>query len=154
MATRNLNWGNARFVRTLENMAQRMGTGGTVRVGFLEGAAYPEDESGKSLSVATVAFWDEFGTKNSPPRPYFRRMVAKESPNWGRKLAAVARHANYNVKTTLTLMGEGIKDQLVTSINEFSDPPNAPSTIAKKGFDKPLIHTALMIRSVDYEVRL
>jgi len=38
------------------------------------------------------------------------------------------------------------------SIAGWRYPGNAPSTIAKKGFDKPLVETAHMQNSVGFEV--
>lgn len=118
-----------------------------LRVGFLQDATYPD-----GTSVATVAFFNEFGTSRAPPRPFFRQMIASKSPGWGQALVKALRANGGDTHAALNLMGEGIKGQLVESIRNFSSPGNAPSTIAKKGFDKPLVDTGLMIRSVDYEV--
>ena len=74
-----------------------------------------------------------------PPRPFFRNMIAAESPHWGSDMAKISKDKNYNMKASLKLMGEEIKRELVKSIVDFQDPANAPSTIAKKGFNDPLI---------------
>lgn len=132
------------FLAQVENALDRASL---VKIGFFEGATYPD-----GTPVAQVAFWDEYGTKHSPPRPYFRRMIAAHSSEWGPALAKIAKANNYDMEVCLGLMGEGIKDQLVTSIVEFTTPGNAPSTIKRKGFDKPLDHTGVMIRSPSYEV--
>lgn len=144
--------GGAGMNRALAEIAGRLGNGGAVNVGFLEKATYPVNEKGKSLSVAQVAFWNEWGTVRSPPRPFFRGMIAKRSPRWGELLAAAAKATHYDTQATLAAAGETIKGQLQRSINEFMTPGNAPSTIRKKGFDKPLIDKATMLRAVDYEV--
>lgn len=153
MSQKVLDWkgGNA-FKKKLAELAHKMGTDRHVEVGFLEGATYPAEPGGKPLSVAQVAFWNEFGTKRSPPRPFFRNMVAKKSPTWGKALAANAKATNFDGEKTLSRMGEGISGQLQQSINEFSDPPLKESTVARKGFSKPLIDTSHMIRSVDFQV--
>lgn len=145
--------GGAKMRAKLDEIASRLSSGGTLRVGFLEGATYPAKPHAKSLNVATVAFWNEFGTINAPPRPFFRRMIAAKSPRWGEALAKIAKASGYNSKRTLALMGTGIKDQLVKSIVDFTTPPLAPSTIKRKGFSKPLIDTGVMQRSVDFEVK-
>jgi hypothetical protein len=51
-------------------------------------------------------------------------------------------------------MGTVIKDQIVQSIVSTNSPPNAPSTVRRKGFDKPLIDTGVMQRSVDFVVEV
>lgn len=104
------------------------------------------------LPVAQVAFWNEFGTVRIPSRPYFRTMVESKSPRWGVGLGAALRKTNYNARNALAIMGEGIRGQLRQSIRDWSTPPNSPRTVALKGFNKPLIDSAVMIRSAEYQV--
>ncbi len=145
MATKALR-GSDKVMKALDDIARRMNAG-TLSVGFMEGATYPD-----GLSVPTVAFWNEFGTIRSPPRPFFRQMIAKESPKWPKKMAKAAEITNFDGAKVLALMGEDIKGALQHSINTFTVPGNAPSTIARKGFDKPLIDTAHMLNSITYKV--
>lgn len=109
--------------------------------------------SGKAgLSVAQVAFWNEFGTIRAPARPFFRTMIESKSPRWGIALGAALRKTDYNARNALAIMGEGIVGQLRQSIRDWSSPPNSPRTVAIKGFNKPLIDSAVMLRSADYQV--
>lgn len=89
-----------------------------------------------------------------PARPFFRTMIAEKSPGWGVMLAKALKTAKYDPYTALGRMGEVIKSDLQDSIREWSDPPNAPSTIAGKGFNKPLIADGTLLNSVDWEVDL
>ncbi|WP_338561885.1 hypothetical protein [Erwinia sp. E_sp_B04_7] len=134
----------------LAELAASLGEGKTLRVGFLEGATYPD-----GTSVPMVAAANEFGDPgmNRPPRPFFRNMIAEKSPEWSDDIGKIALAVNYDATTLFSLMGERIKDQLQGSIREFSDPALAPSTIARKGFSKPLIETSHMLNSVDYDVK-
>lgn len=139
--------------------------GGSLSVGFLEGATYPDD-----TPVASVAFWNEFGTtrlaegpasktgapatsERQPPRPFFRSMIAEKSPEWPAQIAALAKSTNYDGPRVLALMGEIIEGELKQSINNFTDPPLAPATVKAKGFDKPLIESSNMVNSTGYEVK-
>jgi hypothetical protein len=79
-------------------------------------------------------------------------MVERKSPRWGVSLGNILRANHYDAERSLALMGEGIKGQLQRSITEWTTPPNSPRTVARKGFNKPLIDTAVMLRSVDYQV--
>ncbi|WP_414499432.1 hypothetical protein [Zymobacter sp. IVIA_12111.31 C1] len=135
--------------RRLANIAKRLDGAQELRVGFLEGAAYPD-----GTPVATVAATNEFGRpdKGQPPRPFFRTMIDENSPNWGRQIGKLLKANGGDSAAALDAMGSVIKGQLQRSINQFTSPPLAPSTVAAKGFDKPLIDTAHMLRSVDYEV--
>jgi hypothetical protein len=135
-----------RVTAKLQEIAKSMG-GGAVQVGFLEGATYPD-----GTPVAAVAYFNEFGTSKAPPRPFFRGMVAEESPTWPGKMAALAKATNYDGAKVLALMGEDIDGALKQSINDFTDPPNAPATIKSKGFNKPLIDTGHMLSSTGYKV--
>lgn len=142
--------GGAALEAKLAEIAEQLGDGATIRVGFLEGATYPD-----GTSVPLVAAANEFGDPgmNRPARPFFRRMIAAKSSEWGSDLSKFAIASGYDARAFLPLMGERIKDQLQESIREFYDPPLAQSTIDRKGFDKPLIETSHMLNSVDYDVK-
>lgn len=142
--------GGAALEAKLADIAEQLGDGATIRVGFLEGATYPD-----GTSVPLVAVANEFGDPgmNRPARPFFRRMIAAKSPEWGCDLSKVAIASGYDARAFLPLMGERIKDQLQESIREFYDPPLAQSTIDRKGFEKPLIDSGHMLSSVDYDVK-
>lgn len=129
----------------LAGIAKQMS--GSVEVGFLEGATYPD-----GTPVAAVAAWNEFGTENSPARPFFRNMIAKESPSWPAKMAGAYKATGGNGQKTLALMGDDIEGALKQSINDLTAPPLAPSTIKRKGFSKPLIDTAHMVNSTGNRV--
>lgn len=168
----------------LFRVAQSLGTGGVVRVGFLEGAMYPfqnktsrlragaarlntvgpRKPGAKSsfvgprkqtltapLPVATVAFWNNFGTSRAKARPFFSNMVAEKSKGWGARLGRVAKATGYNTRLTLQRMGEGIQGQLKKSIEDWPA-DNAPLTVAIKGFNKGLIDSQIMQNSTGFEV--
>ena len=136
-------------MKALEDIARKMG-GGEVSVGFMAGATYPE-----GTPVAAVAFWNEYGvpSHNQPPRPFFRQMIAKESPTWAPKMAKLAKATEYDGPKVLALMGEDIKGALQQSINDFTTPALKESTVEAKGFAKPLIDTSHMLNSIAYEVK-
>lgn len=174
--------GGDKLKKYLFDVAQKLGAGGKVRVGFLEGAMYPfTDKTSRlragvarlnsvgprkptrafvgprkqtlttPLPVATVAYWNNFGTARAKARPFFSDMIAEDSPTWGKKLARVAKAAKYDTKLTLARMGEGIQGRLVKKIVDWPA-DNAPLTVAIKGFNKGLIDQGIMQRSTGYEV--
>ena len=124
-----------------------------VRVGFLSGSMSGEHHDQPS---PTIAFILENGAPAAhiPPRPFFRNMIVRRSGKWGAQLAAFLRSNNYNVKMSLDGMGLIMGEQLQVEITEFTNPGNAPATIAHKGFDKPLEDSKNMKRSVSHEVVL
>ena len=105
----------------------------SVRVGVLENATYPD-----GTPVAMVAFWNEYGTRTIPVRAFFRTTISENKKNWVLSVQNLAKQHS-DGKKILGLMGEHIKGQIVNSINTWSDPPNAASTVREKGFDKPLV---------------
>ena len=165
----------------LRDIVKRMG-GGSVSVGFLEGATYPD-----GTPVAAVAFWNEFGhggTFPSPPRPFFRTMIANESKSWPKKLAGIAKATNFDGPRSLALMGADIEGFLNKSIIDLTEPALSPTTLmlrkkfgnnpgaikfsdvlqaqrdvaaGKEGASgtqaKPLIWTGHLLNSTGYEVK-
>ncbi len=153
VASKNVVVGGKKLAFALKSIEQKIVNAGVLRVGFLEGAKYPATDKGAPLNVAQVAFWNEFGTVRSPPRPFFRTTIAKESPTWGDKLGKAVVATNYDGQKALGLLGQSMRDDIESSIAQWTSPGNAPSTIAAKGFDKPLVDTGVMQRAVDYEVK-
>ena len=118
----------------------------SVRVGVLENATYPD-----GTPVAMVAFWNEYGTKRSPVRAFFRTTVSEQKKNWVLSVQNLMKMHN-DPKKVMGLIGVHMQEQIVQSINTWSDPPNSAYTIAKKGFDKPLVERGIMMRSIKSEV--
>ena len=149
----------------LEAMSRQLGPAKHVRVGFLEGSTCGKHNDAHAPSVA---FWNEYGTVSHPkaggeallapgnthipPRPFFSTMIARKGPTWGKLCMAMLKQAKYN--QTLALHGVGLKiaEQLQESIENWTSPRNADSTIASKGFDKPLEESKNMKRAVSFEV--
>lgn len=142
--------GGQNLGRYLDDIAKKIQDAGTLRVGFLETATYGQENDG--LPVAQVAFWNEYGTSKSPPRPFFRNMIAEKKSGWSLAFGNLMQMHNYDVTHVFDLMGQGIKDQLTESIVKFSDPQNAPYTVKQKGFNKPLIDTGTMQRSTGWDI--
>ncbi|WP_409243586.1 hypothetical protein [Enterobacter cloacae] len=142
--------GGAALEEKLAELAEKLGDGKTLRVGFLEGATYHDGQS-----VPMVAAANEYGdpAMNRPPRPFFRNMIAEKSPEWPQDIAKIAEATGYDAEKMLGMMGEHIKDQLQGSIRDLMEPALSPVTIAKKGFSKPLIETSHMLNSVDYDIK-
>ena len=140
--------GGDKFRQRLAELAAQATTA-KVRVGIIEQANY---DGSDGESVAQVAFWNEYGTATIPSRPFFRNTIAQHKDEWPKQAAALMESNSGDVRQTLELMGEGVKGQIVETIQAFREPPNAAATVKKKGFDKPLIDTGTLWRSIDYEV--
>lgn len=152
MATIN---GGKKLQEALDAIAKSVTKAATLKVGFLEGATYPD-----GTSVPMVAALLEFGhwydtrdgRKQAGPWPYFRNMVAAKSPEWPDAIGNLLIANKYDADKTLHQAGMAIKGQLQQSIRDTNSPALKPSTIERKGFAKPLIETSHLINSVDYQV--
>lgn len=143
--------GGEKLKARLAELAAKLESAQTVRVGFLEGATYPDGQT-----VAEVAAYLEYGTSKMPPRPFFEQMIIANKAGWGGKLAKVFKANDYDPVRTLGLMGEGIKGQLQDAIIAFDNPPASEETLARKqskhGASATLVDTGHLLNSVDWEV--
>ena len=135
--------------RVLNDISARLRGVTRVRVGFLEGSTYPDGKP-----VAMIAAIQEWGTADGriPSRPFFRTMIKQKQREWGPAMAGLLKNNGYDIRRTLDITGQAIAGQLRDSIVNGAWVPNAPSTVVKKGFDKPLIDTSHMLNSVDHQV--
>lgn len=139
--------GGDKAERYLRDVLQRLGRGGTLKVGVLSGATYPD-----GTPVAMAAAANEFGTRTIPARSFMRRTVAEKSDGWADALAKCMAATDNDPQAALALMGEGIKGQVQQTIRDVSGPPLKPATVKRKGFSKPLVDTGNLLNSIDYEV--
>lgn len=109
-------------------------------------------------NVATVAFWQEFGTINIPARGFLRSTMLEKRDAIARvqavELAPVFTQGRDPVKA-LAAIGSKVAAMVKRKIDTSRQwaTPNAPSTVAKKGDDYPLHESDLMSESVTYAVR-
>ena len=137
----------------LKKVYERMGAIGKreVAVGYPAGkaSAYPD-----GTAVAQVAAWNVFGTPRIPKRDFFalaKDDIKKEALEI-MKLVAVAQ-TEEKQEVLMNLAGEAATSALKQAITDLDSPPNAPSTIARKGSSNPLIDTSHMRNSTTYVVR-
>lgn len=131
--------GGAKLEAALAKMSSNLKRAATLRVGFLEGSTYPD-----GTSVPLVAALNEFGHGKTPPRPFFRNMVAAKSPGWPAAIAPILKAADYDAHKALETVGEGIKGQLQESIIATNEPALSPITVMLRGMkanDSSLIVT-------------
>ncbi len=142
--------GGDKLSKKLSEFAGMLSRGSVVRIGFLEGSTYPDGKP-----VAMIAAIQEWGapSRNIPPRPFFRHMIAAKRAEWPKAIADLLKANGYDALRTLQQTGEVVAGQLRRSIYETNSPPLKPTTIARKGFSKPLIDTGVLIQSINYEVK-
>lgn len=121
---------------------------GVVRVGF-----FPESRYDGGKGVAEVARYNEFGM-GVPRRSFMRPAVFENKADLTNLLHRQYRQAlrdNQDTVKVLERFGEYVKGLIQEQIINTNEPPNAPSTIKRKGFNAPLRDTHLMLNSVRYQ---
>lgn len=167
MASNNRVVGGLKLDIALRALEKKITSGGVLRMGFLEGARYPERTNARflkavgskatptvvpSIPIAQAAFWNEYGTSRTPARPAFRTTIAKKSKGWGDKLGKAIIATDYDGRKALAMLGQDMRDDLENAIAQWSSPANSALTVKIKGFDKPLVDSGDMQRAPDYEV--
>jgi hypothetical protein len=142
--------GGKKFNAAMRDLSRKLSRGDVrLRVGFLEKATYPN-----GTPVAMIAAINEYGRPPvQPPRPFFRNMITAKKDEWPAAVAGVMKANDLDIAKTLDIVGAAIAGQLRQSIVDLVSPPLAPSTIRRKGFDKPLIDTSVMLKSIDHDVK-
>lgn len=122
--------GGDKLDKALVWIAKQFSTASSVDVGFLADALYPD-----GTSVAMIAAIQEFGAPRAkiPPRPFFRTMIQKKSPEWPRQIAQALRDNRLNARKTLAQTGALIASELQQSIIEVTSPALSPVTVMLRG---------------------
>jgi len=117
-----------------------------------------------TVTLGQIALFNEYGTEKIPPRPAFRegmehsirenkKLIEAQLKNITQRLLSGRKaEVKQSLTVMLTQIGRVAKAKTKEIIKQGSTTPNAPSTIARKGFDHPLFETGLLLESVEYEV--
>jgi hypothetical protein len=126
-------------IGSLGNVAARVGVRG---------------EDGEDL--VTIAAANEFGTATIPERSFLRSTVDEGRAKYAKLLRQAVERMVDGVPVPLAMgvVGETLVGDVQKKIRNRIPPPNAPSTIARKGSDVPLIDTGRLRQSIDYEIEV
>ena len=127
-----------------------------VLVGFPAATA---SRSGEPINNAALAYIQEHGSpaRNIPARPFLGPAV---NAMQDRAVAMLRQAADLQLhdkpaeaRNALDALGLAAQAAVRNKIVSGPFVPNAPSTIARKGSDRPLIDTGAMLAAVNYVVR-
>lgn len=137
----------------------------TVEAGWFESDRYSAGKgSSEGVPVAKIARINEFGATihrgdkviTIPARP-FMRLAWSNFSNDRRQIQAKIAKKMADKKITaaqgLGQIGLALEGYIAKSIKDGSWQPNAASTVKKKGFDKPLIWSGHMFKTVNSKVK-
>lgn len=135
-----------RFFKQIDELREK-----EVFIGFQSG----EVTDDRGVDMAQIAMWNELGTSTSPSRPFLRMSVDENASDindmCGKQLKSIAEGGT--AEQCLKQVGVFGVSLVQEKIVSGSYAPNAPSTVKKKGSDKPLIDTGRMRQSVKYVIR-
>lgn len=122
------------------------------KVGIQQGEVH-KSERGELSDMVVIAAANEFGTKTIPPRPFMKN--AFDGNQGGifavtKKMYSDVVQNKRSVKNALGVMGEFLATKIKTEIRNLKVPPNAPSTVKRKGSANPLIDTGQMVQTVSH----
>lgn len=130
----------------------------TLKVGVLSGKYSGESGTNTGLSVAQVAFWNEYGTSRIPARPAFRMTLKEKRNAWINTFTHKLQGHPLGVEAALWLLGDVMAKDIQLTVKQSVPPPSAESTIAQKQrehFSEPtatLIRTGAYIKSISSQV--
>lgn len=111
--------------------------------------------AGDGISNAELASIHEFGTEHVPERSFIRSTMDEHREEYARILAAEARKVIEGKRTpalSMDLMGQKVASDMQRKIEQGVPPPNADSTIKRKGSSKPLVDSGQLKNAITYRV--
>lgn len=124
----------------------------TVGIHKAEGS---QAHKGSSASIADIASFNEYGLgipERSFLRAWFDANLAKNKSVLASRLRQVIK-GKISKDQALGQLGASFVSGIQARISGHIPPPNADSTIARKGSSTPLIDTGTMRASITYEVK-
>ena len=114
-------------------------------------------------SMVEVAAIQEFGAPNAR-HPIPQRSFLRDTLRMYRKVYTTAivdsikagvgtSHADRTVRDAVKSTAKYYRNDVLRRIDDKIKPPNAPMTIARKGFDHPLIETGAMKKAIIWRMR-
>ncbi|CAM0010940.1 tail completion or Neck1 protein [Vibrio phage K367 g1] len=117
----------------------------TVLVGIHEDAPPLE---GEDITMAQLGAVLHFGNQRIPARPWLDVGVRSGSADY----LDIIENNSDDLDNALNMIGNIAVGKVQQYMTELQDPPNAPSTVKKKGSSNPLIDTGALRQSVTYSI--
>lgn len=125
-----------------------------VHVGVL-GAAAEETASSGRATLGEVALINEYGTARIPARSFLREPISHARglvvQLFTRAIRSVIEES-VPVQVAADKLGGELAQVARNAIGHGIEPENAQSTVDKKGFDHPLVHTGELQKAISHRV--
>ena len=116
---------------------------------------FKEEGKNDGEYIADYAYANEFGEGNVPSRPFIRNTFDENQSDWSDSLQenlGKVIEGKIDSNNIFSLLGERAVDDVKKTISNNLPPPNAESTIKKKGSSKTLIDSGAMRNAVSYRI--
>jgi hypothetical protein len=136
-----------RTVLHVDDIAARLRGPTKVKVGFPAGKVESD--------IIARAVFNEFGTGRIPERPFMRNAMRANRSKYNGAMGKAARsvlNGSTSLDGVLSKLGALAQGDIQEEIRDLDTPPNAPSTIERKGSSNPLIDTGEMRQKVTWKV--
>lgn len=121
-----------------------------IKVGVLAKAGTQD-----GVSLLDIAIYNELGTQDIPARPFIRDFAQKNERVLGMAMDKVATRVEQGapIDTALSQLGEFGQQQQQAHVRASKSwaVPNAPSTVAQKGSDVPLVDHGTLVNAIRWE---
>lgn len=139
-------------------LLEKYGKNPELHAGVLNGATHSGEygeEPGQS--VAEVAYWQEYGTRNIPPRPFFRNTIEEKKNSWVTIVENEVKRGQ-SLEQALIAAGDGITADIVETIKAGVEPALKPETLAERekwGLTSktPLMRSMTLIKAIEFEIK-
>ncbi|MFK5708608.1 hypothetical protein [Lysinibacillus boronitolerans] len=125
----------------------------------IEVGIFGSDDSFYAMIAAVHEFGitirKERGSIVIPERSFLRSTFDERNGEWAKfvkKQLPKLLDGQMNARTICERLGAKMVGDIQKKLTQLDDPPNAPSTIAKKGSSNPLIDNGILRRRVTYKV--
>lgn len=106
-------------------------------------------------SYVDIAAWNEYGTSRIPSRPFIRISSDTNRQTWAKMAQQCVNGVidGDSPREAAQVIGHRMVEDIRKVFGDTSKlKANAPSTIAKKGRNEPLIYTGMLKATVNYRV--
>lgn len=137
--------GYSRIIRDLEKLY-----GMEVVAGMLKDSGKAEN----GASYVDIATWNEYGTGRIPSRPFIRIAADTNKAAWAKMAQQCVNNVidGGNPRDAAQVVGHRMVEDIRKVFGSSELKANAPSTIAKKGRNEPLVDSGEMRRRVNFRI--
>lgn len=150
VSTKEMDKGYKKFTEQVERMKEEP----FIKVGIL--AEEADKVKTKDINLAGIAAVNEFGTTDGrvPARSFIRSTMDEKKQYFVNltKRALTQILFGADIVKSMNIIGLGISKEIQKKITDIRTPPNAPSTVRRKGSSNPLIDTGRMRASIRHKV--